>query len=54
MGCTRGHSACAKVDIFAFGVILLELISAREDLDGNSFKECIKFLGEEKVVVLNN
>uniref|UniRef100_A0A2N9GT31 LysM domain-containing protein n=1 Tax=Fagus sylvatica TaxID=28930 RepID=A0A2N9GT31_FAGSY len=39
--------ACAKVDIFAFGVILLELISAREDLDGNSFKECIKFLGGE-------
>ncbi|KAK7841996.1 lysm domain receptor-like kinase 4 [Quercus suber] len=34
-----------KVDIFAFGVILLELISAWEDLDGKSFKESITFLG---------
>uniref|UniRef100_A0A7N2KN60 LysM domain receptor-like kinase 4 n=1 Tax=Quercus lobata TaxID=97700 RepID=A0A7N2KN60_QUELO len=34
-----------KVDIFAFGVILLELISAWEDLDGKSFKGSITFLG---------
>ncbi|KAK9999094.1 hypothetical protein SO802_018697 [Lithocarpus litseifolius] len=38
-------STSEKVDIFAFGVILLELISAREDLDGKSFKESITFLG---------
>ncbi|KAJ9178098.1 hypothetical protein P3X46_010010 [Hevea brasiliensis] len=34
-----------KVDIFAFGVVLLELISGREDIDGKSFKDCIGFLG---------
>ncbi|KAM0999820.1 hypothetical protein PS1_006477 [Malus domestica] len=39
------RSASEKVDIFAFGVVLLELISAREDIDGKSFKESIKFLG---------
>ncbi|CAL8161412.1 unnamed protein product [Prunus armeniaca] len=38
-------SASEKVDIFAFGVVLLELISAREDIDGKFFKESIKFLG---------
>ncbi|KAK4607079.1 hypothetical protein RGQ29_001056 [Quercus rubra] len=38
-------STSEKVDIFAFGVILLELISAREELDGKSFKESITFLG---------
>ena len=38
-------STSEKVDIFAFGVILLELISAWEDLDGKSFKESITFLG---------
>ncbi|XP_062016229.1 lysM domain receptor-like kinase 4 [Rosa rugosa] len=38
-------SASEKVDIFAFGVVLLELISAREDIDGKLFKESIKFLG---------
>ncbi|CAN6559838.1 unnamed protein product [Malus baccata var. baccata] len=36
-------SASEKVDIFAFGVVLLELISAREDIDGKLFKESIKF-----------
>ncbi|KAK9940094.1 hypothetical protein M0R45_016769 [Rubus argutus] len=38
-------SASEKVDIFAFGVVLLELISAREDIDGKLFKESINFLG---------
>ena len=38
-------STSEKVDIFAFGVILLELILAREDHDGKSFKESITFLG---------
>lgn len=39
------NSASEKVDIFAFGVVLLELISAREDSDGKLFKESIRFLG---------
>lgn len=38
-------SASDKVDIFAFGVVLLEIISGREDIDGKSFKDCIGFLG---------
>lgn len=33
-----------KVDIFAFGVVLLELISARKDMDGKLLKDSIKFL----------
>ncbi|WRX34202.1 LysM domain - like 10 [Theobroma cacao] len=37
-------SASEKVDIFAFGVVLLELISGREATDGNLFKESIGFL----------
>lgn len=38
-------SASEKVDIFAFGVVLLELLSGREDSDGKLFKESIRFLG---------
>uniref|UniRef100_A0A6N2KV01 Uncharacterized protein n=1 Tax=Salix viminalis TaxID=40686 RepID=A0A6N2KV01_SALVM len=38
-------SVSEKVDIFAFGVALLELISGKDDVDGKSFKECIAFLG---------
>ncbi|XP_050215049.1 lysM domain receptor-like kinase 4 [Mercurialis annua] len=34
-----------KVDIFAFGVVLLEIISGKEDFDGALFKDCIRFLG---------
>ncbi|KAL1811170.1 hypothetical protein DCAR_0623287 [Daucus carota subsp. sativus] len=34
-----------KVDIFAFGVVLLELMSARESVEGRSFRESIGFLG---------
>lgn len=37
-------SASEKVDIFAFGVVLLELISGKEDSDGKLFKESIRFL----------
>ncbi|KAK6926765.1 Serine-threonine/tyrosine-protein kinase, catalytic domain [Dillenia turbinata] len=37
--------ASEKVDIFAFGVILLELISAKEDNEGNYLKASIGFLG---------
>ncbi|XP_030448043.1 protein LYK5-like [Syzygium oleosum] len=33
-----------KVDVFAFGVVLLELISGREDIDGKQFKDSIQFL----------
>jgi LysM repeat protein len=33
-----------KVDIFAFGVVLLELISGRENLDGKLMKDCVGFL----------
>lgn len=37
-----------KIDVFAFGIVLLELISAREDsMEGKSFKESISFLGGE-------
>lgn len=35
----------AKVDIFGFGVILLELISAEKTTDGTLFKEFLGFLG---------
>ncbi|EEF32942.1 serine-threonine protein kinase, plant-type, putative [Ricinus communis] len=38
-------SASDKVDTFAFGVVLLELLSGREDTDGKLSKECIGFLG---------
>ncbi|KAF9675193.1 hypothetical protein SADUNF_Sadunf09G0006700 [Salix dunnii] len=38
-------SVSEKVDIFAFGIVLLELISGKDDVDGKSFKECIAFLG---------
>lgn len=38
-------SASEKVDIFAYGVVLLELLSGREDIDGKFLKECIGFLG---------
>ncbi|KAI3450588.1 hypothetical protein Pfo_007253 [Paulownia fortunei] len=34
-----------KVDIFAFGVVLLELISGKEAVDGKLMKESITFLG---------
>ncbi|KZV47216.1 lysM domain receptor-like kinase 4 [Dorcoceras hygrometricum] len=34
-----------KVDIFAFGVVLFELISGKDAMDGNVFKESISFLG---------
>ncbi|CAK9165206.1 unnamed protein product [Ilex paraguariensis] len=37
--------ASEKADIFAFGVVMLELISGKEDLDGKLFKESIGFLG---------
>jgi hypothetical protein len=40
-------SGSEKEDIFAFGVVLLELISAREDIEGKLFRESIKFLGED-------
>ncbi|KAB5540663.1 hypothetical protein DKX38_013637 [Salix brachista] len=40
-------SVSEKVDIFAFGVALLELISGKDDVDGKSFKECIAFLGRK-------
>lgn len=38
-------SVSEKVDIFAFGVVLLELLSAREDMDGRLFKDSTGFLG---------
>ncbi|OMO67406.1 hypothetical protein CCACVL1_20539 [Corchorus capsularis] len=38
-------SASEKVDIFAFGVVLLEIISGKEALEGNLLKESIGFLG---------
>ncbi|KAJ0083925.1 hypothetical protein Patl1_30650 [Pistacia atlantica] len=38
-------SVSEKVDFFAFGVVLLELISGRKDMDGKLFKACIGFLG---------
>lgn len=34
-----------KVDIFSFGVVLLELISGKECVDGRVVRECITFLG---------
>ncbi|PNX92260.1 protein LYK5-like [Trifolium pratense] len=34
----------SEVDIFAFGVVLLELISGRENLDGKLMKDCVGFL----------
>ncbi|XP_004506041.1 protein LYK5-like [Cicer arietinum] len=37
-------SVSQKVDIFSFGVVLLELISGREKFDGKSIKDCIGFL----------
>ncbi|XP_059625498.1 lysM domain receptor-like kinase 4 [Cornus florida] len=37
--------ASEKVDIFAFGIVLLELISGRDDIDGKLSKESIDFLG---------
>ncbi|GKV53513.1 hypothetical protein SLEP1_g60034 [Rubroshorea leprosula] len=38
-------SASEKVDAFAFGVVLIELISGREDTDGRQFRDSIGFLG---------
>ncbi|XVE59075.1 hypothetical protein DITRI_Ditri05aG0015800 [Diplodiscus trichospermus] len=38
-------AASEKVDIFAFGVVLLELISGRDATEGNLFKDSIGFLG---------
>ncbi|XP_040993654.1 lysM domain receptor-like kinase 4 [Juglans microcarpa x Juglans regia] len=38
-------STSEKAHIFAFGVVLLELISGREDPDGKWFRESIEFLG---------
>lgn len=38
-------SVSEKVDIFAFGVVLLELISGKEDVDGNFLRDSITFLG---------
>ena len=37
-------SVSEKVDIFAFGVVLLELISGKDDVDGKSFKETLTIL----------
>ncbi|KAJ6309652.1 hypothetical protein OIU76_014568 [Salix suchowensis] len=42
-------SVSEKLDIFAFGVALLELISGKDDVDGKSFKECITFLGGKTI-----
>ncbi|XP_055835291.1 protein LYK5-like [Solanum dulcamara] len=38
-------SVSEKVDIFAFGVVLLEIISGKEDVDGNFLRDSITFLG---------
>ncbi|XP_062086063.1 lysM domain receptor-like kinase 4 [Humulus lupulus] len=38
-------SATDKIDIFAFGIVLLELISGRECYEETSFRESIRFLG---------
>ncbi|KAJ8768808.1 hypothetical protein K2173_023712 [Erythroxylum novogranatense] len=43
--CYPNGSVSEKIDIFAFGVVLLELISGREDTDGKTLKESIAFLG---------
>ncbi|XP_027348259.1 protein LYK5-like [Abrus precatorius] len=40
-------SVSEKVDIFAFGVVLLELISGREMFDGKSIKDSLGFLSGE-------
>lgn len=41
-------SVSEKVDIFAFGVVLLELISGRDNSDGKSIKDSLGFLlGED-------
>jgi len=37
-------SVSEKVDIFAFGVVLLELISGRENFDGKAIKDSLGFL----------
>ncbi|KAK7262286.1 hypothetical protein RJT34_29852 [Clitoria ternatea] len=37
-------SVSEKVDIFAFGVVLLELISGRDSFDGKSIKDSLGFL----------
>ncbi|KAI4334374.1 hypothetical protein L6164_019074 [Bauhinia variegata] len=39
-------SVSETVDIFAFGVVLLELIAAKDNIDEKSFKDSIGFLGE--------
>lgn len=41
---SKGWVAQEKVDIFAFGVVLLELISGRDNFDGNSIKDSLGFL----------
>ncbi|CAN4119298.1 unnamed protein product [Withania somnifera] len=38
-------SVSEKVDIFSFGVVLLELLSGKEDVDGNFLRDTITFLG---------
>ncbi|XP_016548972.2 lysM domain receptor-like kinase 4 [Capsicum annuum] len=38
-------SVSEKVDIFAFGVVLLELISGKEHVDGNFLRDSMTFLG---------
>ncbi|KAL3501601.1 hypothetical protein ACH5RR_036050 [Cinchona calisaya] len=55
IGSSKGHeniisnivhsSVSEKEDIFAFGVVLLEFISAKEELDGKTLTESIAFLG---------
>ncbi|XP_028808089.1 lysM domain receptor-like kinase 4 [Neltuma alba] len=41
----RSGAVSEKVDIFAFGIVLLELISARENTEGKLAKDSIGFLG---------
>ncbi|XP_022874156.1 chitin elicitor receptor kinase 1-like [Olea europaea var. sylvestris] len=38
-------SATEKVDIFAYGVVLLELISGKQAADGKLFEESVTFFG---------